>query len=108
MGRRDRYRTPAEKKKRFLRHLRVYLVMSIFFVILNLLTSDVFWAIFPILGWGLGVALEGFSVYGPLRDRDDEYESDEFFDLDHNRPDHKIPEAPKAAEPRGFREEDLV
>jgi hypothetical protein len=37
--------------------------MSVFFVFLNLVTSDYFWAIFPILGWGIGVAFHGMRVF---------------------------------------------
>lgn len=77
-------------------------------VLLNVTTSNEFWAIWPIMGWGIGVAIEGLSVFGPLRDREDEYESDEFFDLDHNRPDIKTPTARPNAAPRGFNEDDLV
>jgi len=37
--------------------------MSIFFILLNLVTSDYFWAIFPILGWGIGVAFHGIRIF---------------------------------------------
>jgi len=37
--------------------------MSIFFILLNLATTDYFWAIFPILGWGIGVAFHGIQVF---------------------------------------------
>lgn len=64
-------KTLAEKQVDFKRHLRTYLVMSAFFVLLNLFTEGVFWAIWPIMGWGIGVAMQGLSLYGPLRDPDE-------------------------------------
>lgn len=71
-------KTLREKKTDFRRHFRTYLVMSVFFVALNLFgNSNNFWAIWPIMGWGIGVALQGLSLYGPLADPEDEH-PDEF------------------------------
>ena len=114
--------TLPEKKRDFRRHLRTYLIMSIFFMALNLVTGfggswRTAWFIWPVLGWGLGVALQGLSIYGPLADDEDDHaqptrrevEEDERFDLDRNRPDRQ-----PRAEPLGrsgghdYREEDLV
>ncbi len=65
-------KTLREKKLDFRRHFRTYLVMSVFFVGLNLFGgSHNFWAIWPILGWGIGVAMQGLSLYGPLADPED-------------------------------------
>lgn len=55
----------VHKLKGFYSHLASYLVMSIFFVLLNMFSdSGHFWAIYPILGWGIGVAFHAFSVFG--------------------------------------------
>ncbi|PHI20212.1 hypothetical protein CEQ90_08460 [Lewinellaceae bacterium SD302] len=111
LSRKKSFKSPAEKKRNFIKHFRTYLVMSVFFVVLNLVTSPhSFWAIWPIMGWGIGVAMEGLSVYGPFRDREDEYPEDDegFFDLDQNRPDRELPTREAPAEPRGYREEDLI
>jgi hypothetical protein len=52
--------------------------MSAFFITLNALGgSNNFWAIWPILGWGIGVALQGLSLYGPLADPEDVHPADE-------------------------------
>ena len=69
---RNRYeeKTLAEKQLDFKRHLRTYLVMSAFFVLLDVLTGPGSWAMWPILGWGIGVTMQGLSLYGPLRDPD--------------------------------------
>jgi len=40
-----------------------WVVMSVFFILLNLFTSDIFWAIFPILGWGVAVAFHAIRVF---------------------------------------------
>lgn len=109
MARRKKDRSPAEKKRDFIKHLRVYLAMSIFFVVLNVMTSSGnFWAIWPIMGWGIGVVMEGLSVYGPLRDREDEYESDDFFDINNNRPNFEDRVPRPEARPQAYRDEDLV
>ena len=74
----DRYeeKTLREKKIDFRRHLRTYLVMSAFFIILSNTTGGN-WAIWPILGWGIGVAMQALSLYGPLADPEDVHPSEE-------------------------------
>jgi len=45
-------------------HLISYLVVNIFLIVLNLVTSPgYFWAIYPLLGWGLGLCFHILSVY---------------------------------------------
>ncbi|MEL6141949.1 MAG: 2TM domain-containing protein [Bacteroidota bacterium] len=69
----DEHLTIPERKAKFTKHLRTYLVMSVFFVLINLVTSPFhFWAIYPILGWGVGIVMEYTSLYGPLRDKEEE------------------------------------
>lgn len=53
----------VKEKKRFYTHFTSWAVMSVFFILLNLFTSDVFWAVFPILGWGVGLAFHAIRVY---------------------------------------------
>lgn len=113
MASKDDHLSPAEKKRKFLKDFRVYLAMSVFFVVLNVMTGGgTFWAIWPILGWGLGIVIKGMSLYGPLRDRQNDtysdYEDDEVFDLNQNRPKRQAPERPANPQSRGFREEDMV
>ena len=50
-------------KRKFYSHFVTWGVMSFFFIMLNLFTSDFFWAIFPILGWGIGLAFHGIKVF---------------------------------------------
>lgn len=48
----------------FYTHLVQYLVVMVLLVGINLWTSPgYFWAIFPAIGWGLGVAVHGLSVF---------------------------------------------
>ena len=50
--------------KGFYVHASQYLIVMTFLVILNLVvTPRFFWAIFPILGWGVGVAFHGLRVF---------------------------------------------
>ncbi|MBE9004808.1 2TM domain-containing protein [Fortiea sp. LEGE XX443] len=45
-------------------HLISYLVVNLFLIVLNLVVSPgYFWAIYPLLGWGLGLGLHASSVY---------------------------------------------
>jgi hypothetical protein len=58
-------RKRVERKKKFYTHLNTYLVMTIFFVLLNMFTSPGrWWFIFPVLGWGIGIALEYLNIFG--------------------------------------------
>ena len=51
----------------FYTHLGSYLVVNGFLICLNLLTSPhTLWAIWPVLGWGVGLASHAVSVFGLL------------------------------------------
>ncbi len=59
-------RQRVEEKKKFYSHLTTYLVMSVFFVLLNLFTSPGrWWFVFPVLGWGIGIAIQYIKAFGP-------------------------------------------
>ena len=57
---------PARPRKavaRFRHHASVWAVMSVFFIVLWALgDSGDFWPVWPILGWGLAVALQGVKL----------------------------------------------
>lgn len=66
MDSRDLYehaKSRVQTRKKFYTHVITWVVMSVFFILLNLSTTDYFWAIFPILGWGIGVAFHGIQVF---------------------------------------------
>ena len=54
----------SQQRKDFKSHLFAFLAINGFLVLLNLVVSPgYFWAIYPILGWGLGLLLHGIKVY---------------------------------------------
>jgi hypothetical protein len=112
-------KTLREKKIDFKRHFRTYLVMSVFFIALNTFgRSGTFWAIWPILGWGIGVAMQGLSLYGPLADPDDIHPDDEEFagplpditdeEVRRRREERDRMELKELQDNRPYRDEDLV
>jgi hypothetical protein len=53
-----------EAKRGFQAHFVVYLIVNAALVLIWALTSgDYFWPIWPILGWGIGIAAHAASVY---------------------------------------------
>lgn len=58
-------RKQARREAAFYRNLAAFVLVNAFLVALNLLTSpEHFWAIYPILGWGLGVVSQAFATFG--------------------------------------------
>jgi len=47
----------------FYRHLFVYLLVNAGLLVINLLTDQEMWFIYPLLGWGIGIAAHAFSVF---------------------------------------------
>ncbi len=58
--------------KEFYNHLGIYIIFVCIFIGLNSYTSNFFWAIFPILGWGIGILSHASKVYqwNPLFSKD--------------------------------------
>jgi hypothetical protein len=53
------------KKRDFRSHLVAYVLVNALLVVIWAVTgADFFWPIFPILGWGIGVAFNAWDVYG--------------------------------------------
>jgi hypothetical protein len=63
----------ADVKLGFRSHLFAYVLVNAGLVAINLVTSPgYFWAIWPIIGWGLGLVAHGVAVYhfsGDTRER---------------------------------------
>lgn len=58
-------RKKVEAKKEFYQHITVFVVMSVFFFTLNVLTAPyALWFYWPILGWGIGILFHYFEVFG--------------------------------------------
>lgn len=51
----QRAKNRVEKLRSFYIHTTIYCIFVIFFIWLNINSSDFPWAIFPIVGWGLGL-----------------------------------------------------
>nr|WP_290666114.1 2TM domain-containing protein [Ardenticatena sp.] len=53
----------AERRQEFKQHVLVYACVNLFLVILNVMFSpDVWWFIFPAMGWGIGLAFHAFEA----------------------------------------------
>jgi uncharacterized membrane protein YciS (DUF1049 family) len=50
-------------KRDFRLHLLIYTLVNVMLVATWAVTGGFFWPIFPMVGWGLGVAINGWSVY---------------------------------------------
>jgi len=60
----ERARKRAKKKLDFYNHVIVYVVVIAFLFAINLITSSGYlWAVWPMLGWGIGLILHGVTVY---------------------------------------------
>ncbi len=74
-----------EKLKGFYIHFTIYLIMVPVFIFLNIRSNDFPWAIFPIFGWGFGVAGHAMEVfdYNPFLGKNwEEKKIREFMDKD--------------------------
>jgi uncharacterized membrane protein len=54
-----------KKKRDFRTHVVIYVIVNAMLVGIWAVTgADFFWPIFPILGWGIGLAANAWDVYG--------------------------------------------
>jgi len=61
----EKVRKRVREIKGFYSHLATYILINIFFLILNLLTSEgEYWFHWPLFGWGIGLVIHGLSVFG--------------------------------------------
>ncbi|ABA22410.1 conserved hypothetical protein [Trichormus variabilis ATCC 29413] len=64
IGDKKRQRFHAQRREEFKTHLITFIGVNGFLFVLNLLTSPgYFWAIFPLLGWGLGLLFSSIKAY---------------------------------------------
>lgn len=64
-----------KKKRDFRGHVFIYVAVNAMLVVIWAITgADFFWPIFPILGWGVGVAANAWDVYGRKPITEDEIE----------------------------------
>ena len=61
----QKVREEVEEIKGFYIHLGVYALINLFLIVLNLITSPAyFWAIWPLLGWGVGLGAHAVATFG--------------------------------------------
>ena len=66
----DDIRRMARERAAFKQHLMMYVLVNILLILVWFFTTagdlswGSFWPIWPMLGWGIGVAMHGFGVYG--------------------------------------------
>lgn len=64
----ERARRRVRQLREFYTHLTVYLLVNAGLFLLNLLTSpSELWFQWPLLGWGIGVAIHALVVFGAGR-----------------------------------------
>jgi hypothetical protein len=62
---RERAIVRLKKKRDFRSHIFIYVAVNVVLVVIWAVTgAGFFWPIFPILGWGIGVAANAWDVYG--------------------------------------------
>lgn len=66
----ERYKRAKETvdaRRGFFTHLLIYVLVNAGLFLMNLLTTGearTWWFYWPLIGWGIGVAAHGFSVFG--------------------------------------------
>lgn len=59
----DPNRTPQERWQRFRRHLLVFVLVNAGLIALNFTRHpDKLWPLWPLMGWGIGLAFHAFKV----------------------------------------------
>lgn len=62
-----------EDKRGFTTHLVTYLLVNTMLVVIWAVSgAGYFWPIWPLLGWGIGIALHAWTVYGQRPISEDE------------------------------------
>ena len=64
------------RRREFRIHLRVYVAVNALLVVVWAMNGGLFWPVFPILGWGLGLSLHAWQVYAakPISEQEIERE----------------------------------
>lgn len=60
------------KKREFRVHLAVYIAVNTMLIAIWAFAGGFFWPIFPILGWGIGLAAHGWDTHGRRPPSEDE------------------------------------
>jgi len=79
----ERARKRVEALKGFYTHAAVYVLVNIGLFVINLLAGGSWWFFWPLIGWGIGLAVHALNVFGsgPRLGRDwEERKTREFVD----------------------------
>ncbi|PKL84453.1 MAG: hypothetical protein CVV22_12910 [Ignavibacteriae bacterium HGW-Ignavibacteriae-1] len=57
------------RRKSFYEHLTAYVIVNTFLVGIDYMTPGVSWSIFPILGWGIGLAFDFVDSFFPSEEK---------------------------------------
>lgn len=60
-------RKQAKEQRDFYSHLAVYAGIMVLLFFIDLLSGESWWFFWPMLGWGIGVAVHGITVFGESR-----------------------------------------
>ncbi len=77
----ERAKEKVKKKKEFLEHLNSYIGVMVLLFVINVFVARGagFWMIYPMMGWGVGLFIHYFSVFGlpGMTPIDDDWEEEE-------------------------------
>ena len=66
---RKRAKKRVDAKLGFRKHLQTYVFVNVLLAIINLVTSPhTLWFLWVVAGWGIAIAFQWWSVYGPRPD----------------------------------------
>ncbi len=60
----DRAHARVQDLKGFYTHATAYVLVNIGLFVINLLTGGGWWFYWPLIGWGIGLGLHAFGVFG--------------------------------------------
>jgi 2TM domain len=68
--------TRLRKKRELQAHVLAYVMVNLFLNAIWLLTmpGGFYWPVFPLLGWGIGLAFHIWDVYGPAQPTEEQIE----------------------------------
>ena len=65
----------AKKLREFYAHLRTYLIINLLFFLINWIDySGEWWALYPLIGWGMCVTIHALDAFKPFEVYDDDWE----------------------------------
>jgi hypothetical protein len=56
-------RAYVRKVREFYTHLAVFVIINLFLFLLDLITGSGWWFFWPLMGWGLGLAIHAYTVF---------------------------------------------